>query len=93
MNDAEAVRATVRVHGRVQGVYFRASTAEEARAARVNGWVRNVGDDVEAVFEGPRPEVERMVAWVQVGPPRASVESVDVQWDAPEGLAGFALRS
>lgn len=93
MGNSEIVRADVRVSGRVQGVFFRARTAEEARTAGVTGWVRNAGDDVEAAFEGPPPAVEGMVAWVHVGPPRAAVDHVDVQWGVPEGLAGFQIRS
>lgn len=88
----EAARAHVHVTGRVQGVWFRRSTAEEARSLRLAGWVRNVGDDVEAVFEGPRPAVERAVLWCQSGPPNAHVELVDVSWEEPEGLSGFSVR-
>mgnify|MGYP001024424125 CR=1 FL=1 len=87
------VRAHVVVSGRVQGVYFRASAAEEARALGLAGWVRNAGDDVEAVFEGPRPAVERMIEWCHTGPAHASVERVEVEWGEPEGLTGFGIRS
>ncbi len=86
------VRAHVIVSGRVQGVYFRASAAEEARALGLAGWVRNAGHDVEAVFEGPHPAVERMIEWCHEGPPRANVARVEVQWGEPEGLAGFGVR-
>lgn len=89
---AEPVRAHVVVSGRVQGVFFRASAAEEARALGVSGWVRNVGDDVEAVFEGSRTAVERMIEWSHHGPTHASVEFVDTTWEAPEGLAAFTVR-
>lgn len=89
---AERVQAQVRVHGRVQGVYFRASTAEEASARHLAGWVRNTDDGVEAVFEGTRSSVERMIAWCHQGPPRAHVERVDVAWAEPEGLESFRIR-
>ena len=85
-------RAHVRVTGRVQGVYFRASTAETARDLGLAGWVRNAGDDVEAVFEGPRAVVERAIAWCHEGPRHAAVECVDVTWEEPEGLTGFGVR-
>jgi acylphosphatase len=87
-----AVRARVRVTGRVQGVYFRASTADEARSLGLAGWVRNAGDDVEAVFEGPRAAVDRAIEWCHVGPSRASVERVEVAWEEPEDLERFAIR-
>lgn len=91
------VRGTVRAHvvisGRVQGVFFRASAAQEARDLGLSGWVRNVGDDVEAVFEGRRPEVERMLEWSHHGPDHAHVEYVETRWEEPEGLNYFTVRS
>lgn len=86
------VRAQVIVSGRVQRVYFRQSTADEARALGLAGWVRNAGDDVEAVFEGTRPAVERIIAWCHTGPEHASVEHVEIEWGGPEGLTGFDIR-
>jgi acylphosphatase len=87
------VRAHVVVRGRVQGVFFRDSVQEQARALHVAGWVRNCSDGtVEAVFEGPRPAVERLVEWCRTGPPRARVDGVDVRWEEPEGLVGFRAR-
>lgn len=92
LDDTTMVRAHLVIHGLVQGVYFRASTAEVARAHGVAGWVRNVAQDVEAVLEGPRAAVDHVVAWCHQGPPRAEVEDVDVTWDEPEGLESFAVR-
>jgi acylphosphatase len=72
------------IDGRVQGVNFRASTQEHARSAGVAGWVRNLEDGrVEAVFEGPRAAVDRMVSWCYGGPRSARVERVGVQWEQP----------
>jgi acylphosphatase len=85
-------RVRVIVHGRVQGVFFRDSCREQARALRVAGWVRNRMDGtVEAVFEGPEAAVERMVQWCHQGPPRAVVDEVEVTTEAPEGVAGFRI--
>lgn len=79
--------------GRVQGVWFRQSCADAARAAGVRGWVRNVPDGrVEAVFEGDAVSVERMVGWCRVGPPRASVVDVEVVSEAPSGLDRFSVE-
>lgn len=87
------VRAHVVVSGRVQGVYYRASTGTEARARGLTGWVRNAENgDVEAVFEGPRDAVDEMIAWCRIGPPHARVDSVDVTWEAPAGERGFGTR-
>lgn len=88
----ERVRAHAVVTGRVQGVFFRQSTAEEARAAGAAGWVRNLpGGEVEAVFEGSRPAVERALAFVATGPPHAYVESVDTSWEEPRGESDFKI--
>lgn len=89
----EAVRARVLISGRVQGVSFRAYARDRARAAGVEGWVRNLPDGrVEAVFEGTRPAVQRMVTWCYSGPALAQVEKVDVTWEEPTGREGsFAI--
>ncbi|MFB6219769.1 MAG: acylphosphatase [Halobacteriaceae archaeon] len=86
-------RAHVFVSGRVQGVYYRATTREEARDRGVDGWVRNLDDGrVEAVFEGPEDAVAAMVEWCHEGSPAADVEAVEVEHDEPEGLDGFRIR-
>jgi acylphosphatase len=85
-------RARVVVRGRVQGVFFRDSCREQARALRVAGWVRNRMDgSVEAVFEGPDAAVERMVKWCHDGPARARVDSVEAVREEPEGEVGFRI--
>lgn len=59
----------------------------------VAGWVTNRPDGaVEAVLEGPAEAVERVVRFLETGPPRADVERVDVSEEEPEGLDGFAVR-
>jgi acylphosphatase len=90
---AAPTRRRVVVHGRVQGVWFRASTQEEARRARVNGWVCNRPDgSVEAVFEGSPDAVEHMLRHVRRGPHGARVERVEVHDETPRGEQGFAVR-
>ena len=87
------VRRRVVVHGRVQGVWFRGATEREAQAAGVAGWVRNRADGtVEAVFEGPPEAVARLLAFCRHGPRGARVDRVEECEEAPEGLAGFAVR-
>ena len=84
------VRRRVLVHGRVQGVFFRDTLRERARAHGVAGWVRNRPDGaLEAVFEGSPEAVERLVRFCRTGPPRAAVERVEVTEEDPEGLSGF----
>jgi len=80
------------IHGRVQGVFFRHATRERAVAHGVSGWVRNLPDGaVEAVLEGPREAVERLVRFCETGPRHAYVDRVDVQSEEPEGVTGFAV--
>ncbi len=84
----------VRVRGRVQGVWFRASTRAEAERLGVRGWVRNLGDgSVEARLQGDARSVDEMVAWCRVGPSGASVSDVEVA-DVPadDALTGFQIR-
>jgi acylphosphatase len=86
-------RRRVVVQGHVQGVFFREATRRRALAAGVAGWVRNRPDgSVEAVFEGDREAVDRMVAFAQAGPRGARVDWVDVLNEEPEGLESFDVR-
>jgi len=83
----EKVRARLLIQGYVQGVFFRASTRDEAQRLGVSGWVRNRRDgDVEALVEGDRGSVERLIEWCRNGgPPTARVTGVDVQWEPYAG--------
>lgn len=88
-----SVRYRVTVSGRVQGVWYRQSCRREAAALGVAGWVRNNGDGtVEAVLEGEAGAVDRLVAWMRLGPPQARVAGVDVHAEAPQGEQGFRVR-
>ncbi|MCG8346620.1 MAG: acylphosphatase [Chloroflexales bacterium] len=85
----DRVRAHVMISGQVQGVNFRAYTRDQARQASVEGWVRNLSDGrVEAVFEGPRSAVQRLVSWCYSGPTHARVDRVEVNWEEPTGQEG-----
>lgn len=76
------------IKGRVQGVWYRQSTLEQAQQLGLAGWVRNRADgSVEAIFEGDKEAVEQMVDWCRQGPPLAVVESIDADHCEPEGLA------
>ena len=81
------------MNGRVQGVFFRDSTRERAEAHGVVGWVRNRSDGaVEAVLEGPPDAVDRVVRFLETGPPHAEVSGVEVNEEEPEGLSRFEVR-
>ena len=71
------LKAHLFVEGKVQGVFFRQETVKHARAAGVNGWVRNLPDGrVEALFEGDEAAVESLIEWCHTGPPSAVVRRV-----------------
>ena len=82
----------VRISGRVQGVFFRASCADLARGLGLEGWVRNRPDgDLEAVFQGADEAVERIVAWCRTGPPSARVDTVEVSDEPAFDGSGFRV--
>ena len=91
---AEVAEAHVIVSGRVQGVWYRGSTQRAASAAGVHGWVRNLPDRrVEAVLQGERTAVERVIDLLRTGPPGASVTDCVVSWrPAGERFHGFDIR-
>ena len=87
------VRRHLWVSGRVQGVWFRGSCADQARALAVSGWARNLPDGrVEVVVEGEPEAVQKLVEWCHVGPAYALVAGVEDRSEAPEGLTSFAVR-
>ncbi|MBS0309779.1 MAG: acylphosphatase [Proteobacteria bacterium] len=83
----------LRIHGRVQGVWFRESMRMEAERLNVAGWVRNAPDGtVEAVIQGPAPAVEALIEWARSGPPLARVDRVEIG-EADGQYKGFVKRT
>jgi acylphosphatase len=86
-------RVRVRVQGRVQGVYYRASAHERAAELGVAGWVRNEGDgSVIIEAEAERETVDRFIRWCRQGPTMARVTEVTVEQLEPAGARGFEIR-
>ncbi len=88
------MRAHVLVKGIVQGVFFRANMKRVAEEAGVSGWVRNLpdGETVEAVLEGDREAVDRVICWSMHGPPMAVVREVRVSFEDYRGeYKGFRI--
>lgn len=83
---ANMARAQVLISGRVQGVFYRAYTRDQAVARGLTGWVRNLPDGrVLALFEGDREKIESMLAWCRQGPPHAAVDEVLPDWQPYQG--------
>jgi len=81
------------VSGRVQGVFYRASTQETAQRLGLNGWIRNLPDGcVELVACGSPDQLAKIEAWLWQGPAYARVESVQAQEVAAEPGTSFELR-
>jgi len=89
-----SVRTHVIFHGRVQGVWFRASTRDVATKEGVRGWVRNLPDGtVEAVFEGSDEAVAKVLTECRNMAPPARVDSVDVERSGSKNeFSGFVIR-
>ena len=84
------VTVSVRIRGRVQGVWYRGWTEEEAARRGLRGWVRNRRDgSVEALFSGPAAIVQDMIEACWKGPPAAGVEAVEQSTAADFKGSGF----
>ena len=82
-------RISIQITGKVQGVFYRASTVTKAQQLGVKGFVRNEPDGsvyIEAV--GDENKLNELIAWCRVGPPRARVHDVLVETHAT--IAGFS---
>src|SRR3546814_2174963 len=83
----------LRVHGRVQGVFYRGWTVERARALGLSGWVRNRRDgSVEILARGPGEAIEALIEQCHEGPPAALVTDIEVQESAEPAHEGFQPR-
>ena len=82
MLDLETAQFRAIIHGMVQGVYYRASTVEEAQALGLAGYARNLEDgSVEVVAAGPRKDLEALVDYLHRGPSLARVTGVELDWN------------
>jgi acylphosphatase len=93
MADKQAIRTvTVKIEGRVQGVYYRAWTYETAQSLGLDGTVRNASDgSVEAVFSGPTETVAKMLRLCGEGPEAARVTKVTVVHEGGSVAPGFKV--
>ena len=87
------VRAHLYISGIVQGVFFRTHTQDVARGLGLTGWVRNLHDGrVEVIAEGAKEQIEQLIQWCHKGPPGASVDGVEIDWqDATDEFKNFDM--
>jgi acylphosphatase len=92
---ADVASLSVTVYGRVQGVYFRYFVRTVAGEMGLKGYVRNLasGDAVEIKAEGEKPQLDKLLEQLRVGPPGAWVKKVEVDWlDCTEQFTDFRIR-
>ena len=93
MMPTDRERLVAHVHGRVQGVGFRAFVQEAARSLGVAGTVQNGVDGcVRVEAEGPRNLLDRLLVVIKKGPPAARVTRVDEEWGSPRGMTRFTIE-
>lgn len=84
----------LRIHGRVQGVFYRNWAVETARSFGLRGWVRNRMDGtVEAVIAGTEEDIRRFIERAHDGPPAARVTRVEQQEEPDQAFPGFELKA
>lgn len=88
------MKGAIQITGRVQGVWFRAFTREQAQMLELDGWVKNLMDgSVYCEVQGDPQTVERFLDTLRKGPANSRVESVTIQWtETDENFSGFEIR-
>jgi len=82
----------IKITGRVQGVFFRQSAREKAISLGIKGTVRNCEDDsVEIIATGTKEQLDKLIQWCRVGPPRAEVTDVTSQELSLQEFRNFSI--
>ena len=92
---SDLISVQIIIYGRVQGVFFRAFTEQQARELGLTGYARNLPTEaaVEVVAEGEKDKLETLVSHLRAGPPSASVTRVATKWAEYTGrYAGFSIK-
>jgi len=83
---SEKIRAYIYISGRVQGVFFRENTRRLAETLGIKGWIKNLVDGrVEAVFEGEKENVQKIIDLTKKGPDSAKVDNFEIKWENYKG--------
>ncbi|MCS6917277.1 MAG: acylphosphatase [Chitinophagales bacterium] len=92
LNHPALVLYRISIHGRVQGVFFRASARQQAQALGITGIIRNEADgSVYAEAEGKEEAVQQFIQWCRHGPEGAVVTSITAEKSAPKGYTAFEV--
>lgn len=88
------VRVYLKIHGLVQGIFFRANTQKEALKLGLSGWVRNTADGgVEVLAQGKKKDIDTFINWCHKGPTHARVDLVDIEWKQTKNdLLNFDIK-
>lgn len=92
---SELAYLTATVYGHVQGVYYRAFTSQVAKSLGLRGYARNLPkmNAVEIHAEGDREKLEELIRQLEIGPPEAVVDHIDVKWSQFSGqFSNFEVR-
>ncbi len=77
----EKARASLKIFGRVQGVFYRVRAQEKAQELSLTGWIKNIADGtVECLVEGNKKDLEKFIAWCYEGSKSAQVDKVEIKW-------------
>lgn len=87
-------RVHIFVSGKVQGVFFRENTRKKAAEFRLSGFVRNLQNGkVEAVFEGEKEKIKKIIQWIKKGSETAQIENIEIDWQNYKGeFEDFEIR-
>lgn len=84
---------SIQVFGKVQGVFFRASSQDKAEELGITGWVKNEADgSVRIEAEGPEDKLQSFISWCRKGPAKASVEKVEYADGELQGYEQFEVK-
>jgi acylphosphatase len=92
--EAKKNRARLLISGRVQGVWYRGSTKQQADDLKLTGWVRNCeSGQVEVVVEGAAGAIDKLISWCRTGPSMARVTDIRIDFDDYRGeFVGFKVK-
>ncbi len=87
-------RLILKIHGRVQGVFFRDSTRRKASKLGLIGWVSNDSDrTVKVLAEGNKEKLEELIEWCYNGPILSKVDKIDIEWQQATGqFENFSIK-